>query len=76
MTINAIHKEDGKITLYRLDDGKIIDPKKCIKLVKAGKIENCNIGRNRSKHEFIRMDRKGKKDDANKITRFADMPTF
>ena len=75
MKIQAVHKEDGTITKYKLDNGKIIDKTQCIKMVKNGKIENCNIGVNKENEEFVRTNR-DTEDDSKQITNLDDLPTF
>ena len=75
MKITAVHKENNSLTKYKLDNGKIIDKDRCISLVKEGKIENCNIGRNKDGEEFVRTNR----DDEGKegeTTNLRDLPNF
>lgn len=62
MKIVAVHKFNGKITEYKLENGKVIDTPECIQLVKEGKIEGCNIGVNRQGEEFVRSNRGTKSD--------------
>ena len=75
MKIKAIHKENGKITKYKLDDGTVVTKKKCIQLIKKGKIEDYNVGFNRSQTEFIRANRLPK-DSKKKITKIENLPLF
>ena len=75
MKIVAVHKEDNQISQYKLDDGRVVDKAKCIKLVKNGQIENCNIGKNKEGEEFVRTDRDDE-DKPGQITNLSDMPTF
>lgn len=79
MRIIAIHKENGKITSYKLDNNRIVNKKRCIEMVKKGKIEDCNIGISRDGEEFVRTKRNkattgtGKKKGP---VNLGDMPTF
>lgn len=75
MKITAIHKEGNTITKYQLDNGKVVNKEKCISMVKNGKIEDCNIGRNKEGEEFVRTNRndEGQKGE---ITNLRDLPTF
>lgn len=74
MKITAVHKEEGTISQYKLDDGRIIGKDECISMVKNGEIENCNIGVDRNNKEFVRTDR----DDENgkHIQNLDNLPTF
>ena len=75
MKIVAIHKEDNKISQYKLDNGNVVDKEECINLVKNGQIENCNIGKNKEGEEFVRSDRDDE-DKVGQITNLSDLPTF
>lgn len=75
MKITAVHKEDGKITSYKLDNDQIIDKDECIKLVKNGQIEDCNIGRTKDNEEFVRTNRDDEGCDG-QITNLNNLPTF
>lgn len=75
MKITAVHKEDGTITNYQLENGKVIDKETCINLVKDGQIEDCNVGVNKENEEFVRTDR-DTEDNEKKITNLSDLPTF
>lgn len=74
MQIVAVHKEDDKITKYKLNDGTILDKEDCIQLVRKGDIENCHIGNSKTNEPFIVTDRD--KEGENKITNLDDLPTF
>lgn len=74
MQITAVHKEDGKITQYKLDDGRVVDKEECISLVENGDIENCHIGNSKNDEPFVATDRD--KEGENKITNLDDLPTF
>ena len=75
MKITAVHKEDGKISSYKLDNGQVVEKTECIKMVKNGEIENCNIGRSRDNEEFVRTDRDDEGQEG-QITNIDDLPTF
>jgi hypothetical protein len=75
MKITAVHKEEGKINSYKLDNGQVVSKEECVQMVKNGEIENCNVGRSRDNEEFVRT----KRDDEDKpgqITNLDDLPTF
>ena len=75
MKIVATHKENNKITQYKLDNGNVVDKEECINLVKNGYIEECNVGRSKDGEEFVRSDR----DDENtpgEHTNLRDLPNF
>lgn len=76
MKITGIHKEDGTITNYKLDNGKIVDKDECIALVKDGKIENCNIGVNKQNQEFVRTNRDDESSEGKHITNLDNLPQF
>ena len=75
MKIVATHKEDNKITQYKLDDGRIVDKEECINLVKNGYIEDCNVGKNKEGEEFVRSDRDNE-DNPGEHTNLRDLPQF
>lgn len=75
MKITAVHKEDGKISSYKLDNGQVVEKAECIQMVKNGEIENCNIGRSRDNEEFVRTDRDDEGQEG-QITNLDDLPTF
>lgn len=74
MKITAVHKEDGTITQYKLDNGQVIGKEQYINMVKNGEIENCNVGVNKENEEFVRTDRD--KEGSQEITNLSDLPTF
>lgn len=76
MKITGVHKEDGTITNYKLDNGKIIDKEECISLVKDGKIEDCNIGVNKQNQEFVRTNRDDEGSEGKHITNLDNLPQF
>ena len=75
MKIVATHKEDNKITQYKLDDGTVVDKDECINLVKNGQIEDCNVGKNKEGEEFVRTNRDDE-DNHGEITNLRDLPNF
>lgn len=75
MKIEAVHKEDGKITQYRLDNGDVIDKEQCVQMVKNGEIEDCNVGVSKDHEEYVRTDRDDEDGDK-QITNLDDLPTF
>lgn len=75
MKIVATHKEDNKITQYKLDDGTVVDKDECINLVKNGQIEDCNVGKNKEGEEFVRTNRDDE-DNPGEITNLRDLPNF
>ena len=75
MKIVATHKEDNKITQYKLDDGTVVDKDECINLVKNGQIEDCNVGKNKEGEEFVRTSRDDE-DNPGEITNLRDLPNF
>lgn len=75
MKIEAVHKDNGTITQYRLDNGQVVDKPQCIQMVKDGQIDNCNVGVNRDNEEFVRTDR-DTEDGFKQITNLDDLPTF
>lgn len=74
MKIEAIHKEDGKITQYKLSNGKTVDKETCIGLVEQGKIENCHVGKSKTGEAFVATDRD--KEGEDNITNLDNLPTF
>lgn len=74
MKIEAIHKEDGKITQYKLSNGKTVDKETCIGLVEQGKIENCHVGKSKIGEAFVATDRD--KEGEDNITNLDNLPTF
>lgn len=74
MKIVAVHKEDGKITKYKLDNGKLVNKDEAINLVQNGSIEQCHIGNSKNNEPFVVTDRD--KEGENKITNLDDLPTF
>lgn len=75
MKIVATHKEDNKISQYKLDNGQVVSKEECITLVKNGEIENCNVGKNKEGEEFVRSDRDSE-DNPGEITNLSDLPNF
>ena len=75
MKITAVHKEEGTITQYKLNNGQVVDKAQCIQMVKDGEIEDCNVGVNRENEEFVRTDR-DTEDGSKQITNLDDLPTF
>ena len=75
MKIVATHKDNDKITKYKLDNGKIVEKDECINLVKNGDIENCNVGRSKDGEEFVRSDRDDEKNPG-EHTNLRDLPNF
>lgn len=76
MKIVGVHKENGTISQYKLDNGKVVNKEKCINMVKKGKIEDCNIGTNKKMEEFIRTNRNSEDENVKQITNLNDLPTF
>lgn len=74
MQIKAVHKQDGKITQYKLTNGKTVDKDTCISMVQEGKIENCHVGKARNGEQFVATDRG--KEGQDKTTNLSDLPTF
>ena len=75
MKITSVHKENGTISQYKLDNGEVVSKDECINMVKNGQIENCNVGRNKEGEEFVRTNRDDE-DKLGQITNLDDMPTF
>lgn len=75
MKITAVHKEEGTITQYKLDNGQVVDKAQCVQMVKDGEIEDCNVGVNRENEEFVRTDR-DTEDGSKQITNLDNLPTF
>ena len=74
MKIEAVHKEEGKITKYKLSNGKTVDKETCVSMVEAGDIENCHVGKSKTGEAFVATDRD--KEGEDKITNLDDLPTF
>lgn len=74
MKIDGIHMEKGKITKYRLDNGKIVTKQRCIGMVEKGKIENYHIGLSKTGENFIVANRRKK--DEEKVVPLRELPTF
>lgn len=73
MKIEAVHKENGKITKYKLDNGRVVNKERCITMVSKGKIENCHVGCSRLGENFVAADR-GK--EGSKSMSLNALPTF
>lgn len=74
MKIDAVHMENGKITKYRLDDGKVVTKARCIGMVAKGKIENYHVGKSRTGESFIATDRA--RQGERKAVPLRELPTF
>lgn len=74
MQINGIHMEKGKITKYRLDNGKVVTKQRCVTMIQNGKMPNYHVGKTKIGELFIAADRvrKGEK----KATPLRELPTF
>lgn len=63
MKINGVHREDGQVMYFRLDDGKILTKQQCISYIKAGDIDNGAISRSKKGEEFVRSKKRNQKLD-------------
>lgn len=74
MNIDGIHMEKGKITKYRLDNGKVVTKQRCIGMIEKGKIENYHVGASRTGEICIIANRKKKNEK--KVIPLRELPTF
>lgn len=63
MKINGVHREDGQVLYFRLDDGKIVSKSKCIDLIKDGSIDNGVVSRSSRGAEFVKSKSRNQKLD-------------
>lgn len=63
MKINGVHREDGQVMYFRLDDGKIVSKSACIDMIKNGNIDNGVVSRSSRGTEFVKSKNRNQKLD-------------